>query len=161
MIAVRAVRADDAAAIWRVEQAAFGRDGEADLVDRLRADGEVQVELVAEADGEVVGHILFSRLAIGPITGAALAPVAVAPARQSLGIGSALISDGLQRCRELGVPAVVVLGHPNYYPRFGFDRRLASRLESPFAGPSFMALELTPGALAGGGAVRYAPAFDR
>lgn len=159
MIAIRDVHPGDAAAVRRVEQAAFGRNHEAELVDRLRADGDAQVELVADADGEVVGHILFSPLGLGPIVGAALAPVAVMPGMQSQGIGSLLVRQGLRRCRDLGAPAVVVLGDPTYYSRFGFDPALASRLESPFFGPSFMAIELSPGALASGGAVRYASAF--
>lgn len=149
----------DVAAIHALVAAAFGQPDEAHLVDRLRADGEALVELVAEAEGRIVGHIMFSRLGIGAITGAALAPLAVAPAHQRSGIGAALIRAGLDRCRALGVPAVVVLGHPDYYPKFGFDAALAVGLRAPFAGPSLMAIELTPRALAGGGALRYAPAF--
>lgn len=149
----------DSTAIRAAVMAAFGQPDEANLVDRLRADGDALVELVVEAEGRIVGHIMFSRLGIGAITGAALAPLAVVPAHQRRGIGEALTRAGLDRCRTLGVPAVVVLGHPDYYPRFGFDAALAVPLGAPFAGPSLMAIELTPGALAGGGALRYAPAF--
>ncbi len=149
----------DFAAIRRVVAAAFGRPDEAGLVDRLRADGDALVELVAEAEGALLGHILFSPLGIGAGAGAALAPLAVAPARQRGGIGGALVRAGLDRCRRQGVPAVVVLGHPGYYPRFGFDAACAASLVAPFAGPSLMAIELSPGALAGGGMLAYAPAF--
>lgn len=156
---IRPAAPTDSAAIRDVVAAAFGQPDEADLVDRLRADGDALVELVAEDDGKVIGHILFSRLGIGPIEGAALAPLAVAPDRQRTGVGVALTEAGLERCRELGVPAIVVLGHADYYPRFGFSAVLARSLEAPFSGPSFMAIELMPGALAGGGRLRYAPAF--
>ncbi|MDO9486855.1 MAG: N-acetyltransferase [Sphingomonadaceae bacterium] len=149
----------DFPAIHAVVAAAFGQPDEARLVDRLRADGDALIELVAEAHGEIVGHILFSRLGIGAAAGAALAPLAIAPAHQRRGLGGALTRAGLDRCRQRGVPAVVVLGHPDYYPRFGFDAALAGRLIAPFAGPSLMAIELRPGALADGGALRYAAAF--
>ena len=156
---IRPAARADVAAIHAVVAAAFGQPDEARLVDRLRADGDTLVELVADKDRAIVGHILFSRLGIGALAGAALAPVAVAPAHQRGGIGGALIRAGLDRCRQRGVPAVVVLGHPAYYPRFGFDAALAAPLAAPFAGPALMAIELTPGALAGGGALAYAPAF--
>ena len=160
------VRAEDTAdldGIREVNRLAFGGEDEALLVDRLRADGDVVVSLVAFSRGEVVGHVLFSRLPIeqteNKVAGAALAPVAVLPAWQRQGVGSALIRQGLARCVELGVAGVVVLGHPEYYPRFGFSADLARNLTAPFAGPAFMALELEPGALAAGGTVRYAAAF--
>lgn len=149
----------DGDAIHALIAAAFGQPDEADLVDRLRADGDSLVELVAESAGRITGHILFSPLGIGAVSGAALAPLAVAPAHQRRGIGGALIRAGLDRCRALGVPAVVVLGHAGYYPKFGFDAALATPLKAPFSGPSLMAIELTPGALTGGGALRYASAF--
>ena len=111
----------------------------------------------------MVGHILFSHLPIvaasGVIAGAALAPVAVLPPFQRQGIGSALIHAGLRDCAELGSEAVVVLGHPAYYPRFGFSATLAQRLAAPFSGPAFMALELVPLALSDGGTMRYPAAF--
>ena len=142
---IRPAAPADAAAIRNVVAAAFGQADEADLV--------------AEHEGVVAGHILFSRLGIGAIVGAALAPLAVAPGRQRTGVGAALTEAGIERCQALGVPAIVVLGHADYYPRFGFSAFLAAPLEAPFSGPSFMALELAPGALAGGGRLRYAPAF--
>lgn len=154
----------DHAAVRAVVRAAFGQDDEANLVEALRAGGYVRAAFVAEVDGEVVGHVLFTRLpvesAAGVIETLALAPVAVAPDRQRQGVGSDLIRAALAACRGRGHRAVVVLGHADYYPRFGFSAALARRLRSPFPRPSFMALELVPGALDGvEGKVCYAPPF--
>ena len=152
-------------AIREVNRLAFGGEDEARLVDQLREDGEVIASLVAVDEEQVVGHILFSELPIetdrGVRRGTALAPMAVRPGRQRGGIGSALVRRGLELCRERGVEIVVVVGHPEYYPRFGFSAELAKRLKAPFSGEAFMALELAPGALAEGvtGTVRYAKAF--
>src|SRR5436189_2542113 len=119
---IRHARPSDLPAIEAVVAAAFGRGDEADLVKRLRADGDVVFELVAEEDGEVVGHILFSRLWADRLElYAALGPVAVRPDRQGSGVGSALVRSGLDCAREFGAHGVVVLGHPTYYPRFGFS----------------------------------------
>jgi putative acetyltransferase len=153
----------DYPAIRAVLRSAFGQDEEADLVEQLRADGDVLVELV-EAEAEALrGHILYSPLAIErggePLQAAALAPVAVLPAFQRSGVGGALIRAGNARCAALGLDAIVVVGHPDYYPRFGFSAAAAESLEAPFSGPAFMALELKPGALKAGGRVRYAKAF--
>jgi len=154
---------EDQPGIREVNRLAFGGEEEARLVDQLRADGEVVVSLVAVDEDVVLGHALFSWLPIERrgqiIRAAALAPVAVRPERQRQGIGSTLIRRGIELCRERGCAAVIVLGHPEYYPRFGFTAELAANLRAPFAGPAFMALELTPGSLAGGGEVRYPTAF--
>jgi putative acetyltransferase len=155
--------ADDAA-VRAVVRAAFGQNDEANLVDALRAGGFVREAFVAERDGEVVGHVLFTRLPVqtadGVVETLALAPMAVAPGWQRQGIGSDLIRTALAACRERGHRAVVVLGHADYYPRFGFSATLAERLRSPFPGRHFMALELVPGALDGiEGKVCYAPPF--
>ena len=157
---IRLARDDDRAAIREVVSAAFGEPDEADLVDRLRADGDALVELVADEDGEVVGHILYSPMQSDPPASvAALAPVAVKPTVQRAGIGIALNRAGLAACREAGVELVIVLGHADYYPRFGFSAELAKRVHAPFSGPSFMALELSPGVLGAERIVRYAPGF--
>ncbi|MGE3807280.1 MAG: GNAT family N-acetyltransferase [Gemmataceae bacterium] len=155
---------DDYQAIHAVHVAAFGQDGEANLVDTLRAAGFARLGLVAEVDGQIVGHILFSDLPIqtdhGIIEATSLAPVGVVPARQGQGIGSALIRAGLDALREQGQRIVIVLGEPEYYGRFGFSAKLAGALASPFSGPAFQALELVPDALHGvKGQVQYPPPF--
>jgi len=151
-------------AIRSINEAAFGRRHEADLVDGLRTEGVVLVSLVAEMDTRIVGHILFSRMWIdtsdGPFPAAALAPMAVLPEHQRRGIGGRLIRRGLDLLHTRGEGAVIVLGHAGYYPRFGFSSGKAGALESPFPPEAFMALELRPGALDGiRGKVRYAAAF--
>ena len=161
---VRAETPEDLEAIREVHRRAFGQEDEARLVDALRDGGYARLSLVAEEGGRVVGHVLFSDLPIvtqaGTLHGLALAPVAVLPARQRQGIGSRLVREGLRACAKAGHRVVVVLGHADYYPRFGFSARLAGRLKAPFSGPAFMALELVPGALAGvTGEVRYPPPF--
>lgn len=157
-----AVRADYPA-VRAIVHDAFGRVEEADLVERLRADGDVLFELVAGDAATLNGHILYSRLAIlredATIAAAALAPVSVLPGLQCRGVGAALIEAGNARCRRMGLAAIIVLGHAEYYPRFGFTAAAARALDAPFSGSSFMALEIEPGALANGGRVRYAKAF--
>ncbi len=113
----------------------------------------------------MIGHILFSQLPIetsgGAIEALALAPLAVVPDRQGQGIGSLLVREGLRSCREAGHRIVIVLGHPEYYPRFGFSTELAKRLNSPYSGPAFLAMELVPGPLDGvEGEVRYPTPFS-
>ncbi|SEO09983.1 putative acetyltransferase [Rhodospirillales bacterium URHD0017] len=154
----------DDRAIRSLNDTAFGGADESRLIEDLRAAGLGAVELVA-VDPSVAGHILFSALdvAVGgkPVRALALAPMAVQPHRQRQGIGGALLRAGLQRAREHGWQAVIVLGHQDYYPRFGFSAALAHPLEAPFSGASFMALELEPGVLQGGaGHVVYPPAFS-
>lgn len=149
------------AAIHRV---AFGGDSESEIVDKLRRDGLIAVSLVACDDSDVIGHILFSDLAISvderAVKAAALAPLAVHPDHQRRGIGSRLVHAGLSLARDRRYEAVIVVGHPDYYPRFGFSSLLARKLAAPFSGDAFMALELTPGSLSGArGAVHYPSAF--
>jgi len=164
--AIRGERTGDSEPIHAVNVAAFPTDAEARLVDALRAQVHGFVSLVAELDDTVVGHIAFSPVTIGDdpderVLG--LAPMAVRPDRQGQGVGSALVTAGLQACRDAGAVAVVVLGHPDYYPRFGF--RPASRFglscEYDVPDEAFMALELKPGTLSScHGMVRYHPAFQ-
>ncbi len=161
---VREERPGDREYVRAVNEAAFGGPDEADLVRRLYDDGDALLGLVAEVEGQVVGHILFSRLPIETAQGvgsaAALAPLAVLPGWQGQGIGTALVREGLTRCRERGVAAVVVLGDPDYYGRFGFRAEMASGLQTPWSGPHLMAVELVPGGLGGGrGVARYPAAF--
>ena len=162
-MAIRDATASDHAAIRQVVRHAFVQDDEANLVEQLRADGDALVELVAASDIAILGHILYSPLAIvrggKTLRAAALAPVSMLPAFQGKGLGGALIQAGNARCKELGCVGVIVLGHAEYYPRFGFSSALAESLQAPFSGPHFMALEFEAGALAGGGKVEYAKAF--
>ena len=123
---------DDHDAIHEVNRQAFNGDAEAILVNRLRTSGAIVVSLVAVKNGEIVGNILFSDLhletELAVIHAASLAPMAVAPEFQRQGIGSALVRRGLELCRERGKSVVVVVGHPEYYPRFGFSSELAKCL---------------------------------
>jgi putative acetyltransferase len=155
---IRDERPEDAPAVRALLEAAFGGPLEADLVARLRADGDVVLALVAEEAGRIVGHVLLSRMT-APFRALALAPVAVLPARQRQGIGSRLIRAALERATEAGFDAVIVVGEPAYYRRFGFDPELAQDLASPYAGPFLMALALQGELPARAGRVAHAPAF--
>lgn len=162
---IRAERPIDIAAIDAVNRAAFETDAEARLVALLRAQATPVISLVAEADDRVVGHIMFSPIeAAGAAAGAVLglAPMAVLPEYQRRGIGSDLVRAGLDACRGIGVTALVVLGHPEFYPRFGFIPASRFGLTSEYSVPDdvFMAMELEQGSLTGvSGVVRYHPAF--
>jgi len=144
-----------------VVTAAFGRVDEAGIVDRVRAASHALIELVAELDGEIVGHVLFGRMICEPASLAAgLAPLAVAPHRQGAGVGTALARHGLAACRALGAKGCVVLGAPAYYGRFGFCAA-PETLRSRYAGlAAFQVLEFEPGAFAGPVSIAYPPAFD-
>jgi putative acetyltransferase len=165
MSMIRRETADDIVSIREVHRSAFERDEEGRLVDLLRREGYVRLSLVAEVANDVVGHILFSDLPVvtegGRVQALSLAPLAVLPSHQKSGIGSLLVREGLQVCAHSGHRIVIVLGHPAFYPRFGFSAQLAERLRSPYAGPNFMALELQPGTLDGvEGKVQYPPPFE-
>jgi putative acetyltransferase len=164
---VRPEKPEDNPAIRIVNRRAFGGAAEADLVDALRRNGKTVISLVAEDDGLIVGHIFFSLVAIqskgAELTGVGLAPLAVIPERQNQGIGSMLVEHGLRRCREEGHPYVVVLGHPDYYPRFGFvpASRFGIKSEYDVADEVFMVMELREGALSGrAGVAKYQPEFN-
>ena len=157
---IRPAAREDHEAIRTVVTAAFGQPDEADLVDALRAAGDALVELVAEEESAIVGHILFSPLTTD--TGArfaALAPLSVEPGRQKDGLGTMLMQVGHELLRAAGTEAAVVLGHPAYYPRVGYSAQAAKTVTAPFSGPSFMALALKPGALDAPVTVTYARAF--
>jgi putative acetyltransferase len=161
---IREEQPQDGEQIRIVNPTAFGRGDEVDLVDRLRAAGAVLLSLVAEVDSQIVGHILFSRMTVeteqGPVAAVSLAPMAVLPDHQRRQIGSQLVRRGLIELDARGECIVIVLGHKEYYPRFGFSPEKARHLASPFPPEAFMALELSPGALAGiHGVVRYPPPF--
>lgn len=168
-VLIRPEIAADHAAVRNVNCQAFGGDAEAQLVDAVRAADLAIVSVVAqlppEQGGEVVGYLLFSPVLIHASTGTvpalSLAPMAVLPEQQRRGIGTQLVAAGLNACRDAGHTAVLVLGHPDYYPRFGFSAALAEHLESPFGGgDAWMGLELVPGVLQGlAGRVEYSPPF--
>jgi putative acetyltransferase len=164
---VRRERVDDGPDVRRVNELAFGQPLEAALVERLRAACPDAVSLVAEDDGTVVGHILFTPVTIDgheDVVGMGLAPMAVAPARQRQGIGSALVRAGLTILGERGCPFVIVLGHPGYYPRFGFVPASQHGITSQWEGipdDAFMMLVLRGDALRGvAGVARYRPEFN-
>lgn len=164
-VVIREREPADDEAIRRLNDAAFGGPIEAKIVEELRRTRLAAIELVAVEDSEIVGHILFSALKVTfgeeMMPTLALAPMAVLPGRQRHGIGSDLVRHGLALARQREWWAVIVLGHSDYYPRFGFSAALAKPLAAPYSGEAFMALELVPGALSGeSGRVVYPPAFD-
>jgi putative acetyltransferase len=165
---LRPERPADAPAVHRVNELAFEQPAEADLVEALHAAGAAAISLVALVNDEIVGHILFSPVTVRSDEqtwpALALGPMAVLPEHQRQGIGTALVRAGLDACRDLGETVVFVLGHPEYYPRFGFTpappRGLTCRW--PVPDEVFMVAELENGALAGRvGRVEYHPAFDQ
>ena len=162
---IRPERPGDPAGVRAVNAAAFPTSAEANLVDALRARARPLVSLVAQEGGVIVGHILFSPVTLPGRPALALmglASMAVARARQRAGIGSALVLAGLEACRRLPADAVVVLGHPEYYPRFGFAPGVRTGLGCEYDVPAaaFMVLELRPGALRGAtGTIKYHAAF--
>jgi len=162
---IRREEAQDIPKIHALNVAAFGSTVEANIVDVLRSDAPGVVSLVADDNGEVVGHIMFSpvRVAGAPdLRAMALAPMAVIPQRQRMGIGSELVRAGLEECRRSGVAAVFVVGHSWYYPRFGFSPASACgfRCEFEVSDDAFMVAELLSGALmAHSGTVHFHEAF--
>jgi putative acetyltransferase len=166
VIEIRNEKPEDVAAIRHVLEEAFGGSDEADLVERLREAGKAVISLVAECEGQLVGHILFSRVTIAPeqagFKGLGLAPVALLPEFQKRGIGSHLICEGLERCRNAGYEIVVVLGGHTFYERFGFSRASDYGLGNEYGvDEDFLASELTEGALAQvTGTVKYQPEFS-
>ncbi len=168
-VTIRPETPDDYAAIHEVNRSAFGRESEALLVDALRQSPDFipELSLVAERDGRVVGHVLFSRIAIrtgrGSVPALGLAPMAVLPEHQRSGIGSMLVRHGLEACRRLGHRLVIVVGHPDYYPRFGFRPARPRGLEPPFDVPdaAFLLWEAVPTDPADiAGRLEFPPAFD-
>ncbi|OGA21022.1 MAG: hypothetical protein A3I02_01075 [Betaproteobacteria bacterium RIFCSPLOWO2_02_FULL_67_26] len=162
---IRPEQPEDAAAVRRVHESAFPSAAEADLVDRLRANGKAAVSLVAQEDGQIVGHILFSPVAFDPpanVVAFGLAPMAVLPGHEKHAVGRRLVQNGLAECHARGACLVVVLGDPPYYGRFGFERASRHGLRNEFgAEDDFMVFLLDatghppPGTL-----VKYAPEFS-
>jgi putative acetyltransferase len=163
-VSVRLEEPRDAAGVRETNEQAFGAPLEARLVDALRG-SPGSISLVATVGDCVVGHILFTAVSIEPsasVRVAGLAPLSVRPGYQRVGVGSQLVRAGLEECRRGGYAAVVLVGHPEYYPRFGFVRADTMGLECEFPVPreAFMVVELEAGVLAGlAGLVRYRPEF--
>lgn len=164
MIAVRPELPGDRGAIRRVNELAFGQPSEADLVDALRGSEAWLPELsvVAENESGIVGHALFSvvDLDTGPEL-LSLGPMAVLPDRQRAGVGTRLVRWGLERARDTDYPLVVVVGHPDYYPRFGFRHARRYGIETPYDAPdeAWLALPLPAYDDRVRGTVRYPPAW--
>ncbi len=163
--AVRPETGEDSEAIRAVHLAAFPTSAEADLVTRLREDFDSEISLVAEQSGEIVGHVMLSRMGVAGEGRAwralGLGPVGVLPGAQGSGVGSELIRAALAIAGTLGEELVFVLGDPDYYRRFGFSAEAAAPFASPYSGPYFMALWLRPEpAPPFQGSAAYAPAFD-
>ncbi len=162
---IREEKPEDIAGIRAVVSAAFARPAEAAIIDVLRQRAEPFISLVAEHEGEIVGHILFTPVTVAGTSESrmvALAPMAVAPLFQVRGVGGALVLTGFEHLRLKGITSVVVVGHPGYYPRFGFAPASTFGLRSEYNVPDdvFMACELDPGALHGvQGTISYHPAF--
>ena len=145
MLSIRAATPRDRDAIRQVEEHAFGQLAEAGLVDALTSDGDTGLELVAVEDGQVIGHVLFSRLYVvrkgmADFPAVALAPLAVDPSFHGTGIGGALVREAHRRLREAGEKLSVVLGDPAYYGRFGYSRQRAEKFESEYQGEALQAL---------------------
>jgi putative acetyltransferase len=164
---IRHEQPEDIAAVRHVHERAFGRPDEARLVDALRAAGKVALSLVAEEDGRVVGHILFSPVTLTSgehaLAGVGLGPMAVLPERQRRRIGALLVQAGLTACRKAGHAYVVVLGHPEYYSRFGFVPASRYNIRSAYEAPdeAFMIVAIQQAVLCDrGGLIRYPPEFD-
>ena len=163
-VGVRFEEPRDEAAVREVNDAAFGAPLEGSLVDALRGSAG-SLSLVATIDDRVVGHILFTSVSIEAnekVRVAGLGPMSVLPGLQRRGIGSQLVMAGLESCRREGYSAVVLVGHPAYYPRFGFVPGDTRGLACEFTVPreAFMVLEFEPGLLKDGGLVRYRPEFS-
>lgn len=156
----RHVRPADHARIREVVAAAFGRADEADLVERLRANGDVVFELVEETEGRIVGHVLLSRLyASSHALYAALAPLSVDPAVQRQGVGGKLVTQAVQVAEDFGVAGILILGDPAYYGRFGFETEAARLVKSPYSGPHLTGRAIEAGAFSEPLTVAYPTAF--
>jgi putative acetyltransferase len=170
MIIIREERPEDREAIRRINEEAFGQPAEAEVVDKIRRSCENRLSLVAVNGEEVVGHILFSPATIGEegatyeVEGMGLAPMAVLPRCQGQGIGALLIHNGIKMLRERGSPFIIVLGYPEYYPRFGFERASRYGIHSQWSevpDEAFMILILNKTAMVrASGIARYRREFD-
>lgn len=162
-LSVRPEQKADVDVIRRVHESAFGSLLEAELVDNLQAEGDAVLSLVAAYDGEICGHVLFSRLRVLEARGVratALGPLGVIPSARGRGVGTALVRDGLSRLMGDSEDLVLVLGDPEFYGRFGFSAKAASVFQTPYDGPNLQALALSDAGHLAQGVLRYAPAFS-
>ncbi|MDF2970148.1 MAG: hypothetical protein K0R61_598 [Microvirga sp.] len=160
-MSVRLEETTDWPALYAIYAAAFGQLAEADLVRRMQEDEDLILSVTAYGD-EPAGHIAYSRVSLHEarsIRACVLAPLAVSPAFQRQGVGTALVRHSLMRLTKDGYDLVVVLGEPDYYSRFGFDPKLAEKLETPYDGPYLQALALSDHGKGAHGPVSYARAF--
>ena len=164
---IREEQPSDIEKTWEVNSEAFETEAEANLVNALRSSGCTYISLVAETETNIVGHILFTPVELSgdynKIKIMGLAPMAVFSQYQNKGIGSKLVEAGLELCKSRGYDAVVVLGHPNYYPKFGFEPSVKYNIKSEYDVPDdvFMVLELVPGSLkTHAGVIKYHEAFN-
>lgn len=163
---VRAENEEDHEEVRKLNESAFGTSTEADLIAKLREDARPFISLVADKGGSIIGHVMFSPATLGghpELNLMALAPMAVAPKEQGQGVGSALVRAGLAECRKRGIGAVALIGHPEYYPRFGFLPGAQYGIASEFDAPpeAFMVIELQPNYLRNAsGTLRFHDAFN-
>lgn len=167
LMQIRPEKSSDIDKVWEINVAAFETDTEAKIVNALRETCKSYISLVAEVDGEIAGHILFTPVELvddrSGLKLMGLGPMAIMPKYQNKGIGSQLVKEGLEQCLRQGYDAVVVLGHPNYYPRFGFVPSIKYGIRSEYEVPDevFMILELKKNSLKGkSGIIKYNSAFD-
>jgi putative acetyltransferase len=162
---IRQEDSHDFSAVYKVNSSAFATSAEAQLVDTLRNEAHPVISLVADENGQIIGHIMFSPVTLSGNPGLkimGLGPMAVIPTQQGKGIGSALVKAGLDKCHAHGYGAVVVLGHTWFYPRFGFRPSTQYGIRSEYDVPDdvFMIVELQKGYLQGStGTIQYHPAF--
>jgi putative acetyltransferase len=163
VIEVREEQPSDVAAVRDLNDRAFGQSDEGRIVDALRSNGAAMLSLVAIQNGRVAGHILYSPVDVGGVAGAALGPMAVLPGHQREGIGTLLINESRQRLEARGCPFVIVIGHPTYYPRFGFVPASCYGISSEWTVPdeAFMILVLDTSKMTGvSGRARYRREFS-
>lgn len=166
-IIVRKEEEKDYPRVYEINKLAFEQENESKLIEKIRKGNNFipELSIVAEVDNQIVGHILFSKIQIvgdSVYETLALGPMAVIPQFQKQGIGSLLIRKGIETAKELGFDSIIVLGHKEYYPKFGFQPASKWKIKCPFDAPDevFMAIELVKGALEGkSGVVRYPDEF--